>query len=482
MTADWSPAERDANRAAAASDPFGLPEPASPTPLAPSGVHRDAQGRWWADGARFANADDAHEYLAASAALQTQIELLVMLERVHEQQAGVLERMRAQVMQITARTAELQAGSSAANAEAQEQLTTTMVAVELGRAERTVAGQLGAAAETARAYPLLIDAWSAGEIQRGHVRAIARAGEVVDDTQRAAFERETLARAFDGSGELRTPAQLARIARRLAQQFTPRPLAERAAEAYAERALWHESLPDGMALLTVKTSAVLAEAALSRLRSAAKSAAADDPRTMPQHMADTAMAALITGTCDAGLLEGVNASVTITMPATLLTGAPGAQPAELASGTLIDDDTALLLAADAPAWTRLFTDPVTGVAVSADLYRPTASLRRLITARDQRCRFPGCSRPAGAGDIDHTVAWEDGGRTTPDNLAALCRRHHTLKHRLGPNAGWQVRQTSPGVLQWRGPDGRVRSVAPEPVPAAVQFRKVDAEPPGDPPW
>jgi hypothetical protein len=36
-------------------------------------------------------------------------------------------------------------------------------------------------------------------------------------------------------------------------------------------------------------------------------------------------------------------------------------------------------------------------------------------------------------DLDHTVPWPRG-RTTPDNLGPLCRRHHNLK----THHGWRL--------------------------------------------
>jgi hypothetical protein len=61
---------------------------------------------------------------------------------------------------------------------------------------------------------------------------------------------------------------------------------------------------------------------------------------------------------------------------------------------------------------------------------PTPSIpvavRRVVHARDQGCRFPGCRAPAAWTDLHHVVARHEGGPTTVDNLVALCRRHHTL--------------------------------------------------------
>ena len=70
-------------------------------------------------------------------------------------------------------------------------------------------------------------------------------------------------------------------------------------------------------------------------------------------------------------------------------------------------------------------------------YRPPAALAELVRLRDGRCRFYGCTLPAVRCDVDHAVAWESAsesslappevGRTSGDNLAALCRRHHRAK-------------------------------------------------------
>ena len=67
--------------------------------------------------------------------------------------------------------------------------------------------------------------------------------------------------------------------------------------------------------------------------------------------------------------------------------------------------------------------------------------------------------PASRCEIDHTLAWEDGGTTSLDNLAPICRGHHRVKH----HGGWQVRQVpgSGGALEWTSPAGRRYVVEPE---------------------
>ena len=55
-------------------------------------------------------------------------------------------------------------------------------------------------------------------------------------------------------------------------------------------------------------------------------------------------------------------------------------------------------------------------------------IRRAITVRDRGCVFPGCDRPPSWTDIHHCTPWREGGPTSVDNGALLCRRHHTFIH------------------------------------------------------
>lgn len=54
-------------------------------------------------------------------------------------------------------------------------------------------------------------------------------------------------------------------------------------------------------------------------------------------------------------------------------------------------------------------------------------LRRLVEHRDGGCVVPGCGQRRWL-HIHHIRHWEDGGRTTPSNLCALCPFHHRLHH------------------------------------------------------
>jgi len=93
-------------------------------------------------------------------------------------------------------------------------------------------------------------------------------------------------------------------------------------------------------------------------------------------------------------------------------------------------------------------------------YHPPDRLCNLVRARQRTCSFPGCRRPAQDCDLDHSVPWDQGGRSCECNLSPLCRRHHRVKQA----PGWQLTQDEPGVMVWRLPSGRTYQTAGDPYP------------------
>ncbi|GAA0617976.1 hypothetical protein GCM10009547_20290 [Sporichthya brevicatena] len=125
-----------------------------------------------------------------------------------------------------------------------------------------------------------------------------------------------------------------------------------------------------------------------------------------------------------------------------------------------------------------------------DIYRPPARLRRAIRARDKHCRFPGCRIPADRCELDHTIAFEIGGRTVYFNLSALCKHHHRAEtfrnhpptwqgHRIKHMPGWKCSQDEHGVLTWTTPTGQVFITRP---PPPVGDEPPDFEQPPPTPW
>jgi hypothetical protein len=92
---------------------------------------------------------------------------------------------------------------------------------------------------------------------------------------------------------------------------------------------------------------------------------------------------------------------------------------------------------------------------AVDQHDPPEWMRELVYQRDARCPFPYCDKLARDCDIDHIEAYvemDDGGppgQTHPDNLAAICRRHHRAKTHFG----WSYVRTPDGSYTWTSPHG-----------------------------
>ncbi|MEX5295387.1 DUF222 domain-containing protein [Kocuria sp. CPCC 205268] len=369
-----------------------------------------------------------------------------------------------------------------------------------------------------------------------------------------------------------TAAQLRALARRRRAGLLRETEEQRHRLALQDRRVWVEPREDGMAQLCALLDAATAHAIQDRLDTLAEraallrsvpgqtpaggspatpavggpeagqpTAAAEPPdrRTALQLRADV-LADLLLDAEPADLperLRGIRGHVTVTVPALALLRHAGVVPtgvledlpgtthcAELEGYGPIPISLAEQIAARAPSWSRILTHPVTGTVLDRDrsTYAVPADLKSRLRARDGTCRFPGCRRRASRCDLDHTVAWADGGRTSADNLAHLCRHHHLLKHRDGPLGRWRVAHVAPelpesghsvsgrsvsgrerpdaresagaaallqhGVLEWTSPAGQVhrthpqehRHPVPDPEPWFVPYRAPDRGPDGGP--
>jgi hypothetical protein len=83
-----------------------------------------------------------------------------------------------------------------------------------------------------------------------------------------------------------------------------------------------------------------------------------------------------------------------------------------------------------------------------------ARVRSALEARDERCVVPGCEERERL-EIDHVVPLAEGGPTSLDNLARLCRYHHARK----THGGWRL-SGRPGAWRWLAPDRRSNRAPP----------------------
>ena len=339
-------------------------------------------------------------------------------------------------------------------------------------ADRSCAAELGAALQrherAARGMiqdasalvdlPATAEALAAGEVSLYHVRALIDAVGYVPAERATEFEREAIPKA-----RRMTTTGFRRALVRMQHRYQPTAAESRKRRALDERRLVIEPTHDGMAWVNLLCAAEEAVAIRARVAGAVTVRVAGDVRTRPQREADAAVGLLL-GRADtlaapeSGDLGTVRATVHLVIPALTLLG-HGAQPAMLETYGPVDIDTARRLFAHAPSFRTILTDPVSGATLryGRTTRRVPADLAAWLRLSDGRCRFPGCERPAGESDLDHTVAVEHDGCTDHDNLSALCRSHHRLKH----HTGWRVWQAAGGAIRWRSPAGRWYEAPPD---------------------
>jgi hypothetical protein len=155
---------------------------------------------------------------------------------------------------------------------------------------------------------------------------------------------------------------------------------------------------------------------------------------------------------------------------TLRTRAAGC--CEVEHGPAIAAETARRFSCDASIVTLLENADGEPLNVGRKTRTISAPLRRLLTARDKGCRFPGCCN-ARYIDMHHIRHWVNGGETRPSNLISLCRFHHRAVH----EGGYNVEILHDGAFRFVRPDGtRVDKVLPGCSQPPGDARKLPAAP------
>ncbi|WP_228479511.1 HNH endonuclease signature motif containing protein [Microbacterium atlanticum] len=332
--------------------------------------------------------------------------------------------------------------------------------------EAAAARLLNLAQALVHRYPDILESLHRARISERHAEIMVDALDAVAPDVRARLR----GRASELAEQLPVGSFRRQLAR-LIETERSATLADRHESALRQRRVVVEVADDGMAWLHAFLPAVEAHAIHGRITAMAKALGArtDEERTLDQRRADVLGDLLVDGdtAAVAPQARGIRATVAITVPALALLDAravdvhAGHSPAAVEGLGPIPLERARELCGGADGWMRVLTHPETGAVLSVgrEQYRPPPALRRLVRWRADRCMAPGCGIPASRCEIDHTVAWEHGGETSLDNLAPLCKGHHTLKH----NGGWQVEQISGsgGALQWTSPAGRRYVTEPE---------------------
>ena len=308
---------------------------------------------------------------------------------------------------------------------------------------------------------------AAGEFSYRHAQLIFDATYGMDEPMIGDLEALLL----PAAKEL-TVSKFKEFARKLREKLNPGGMDERHRDAASRRTVTLDFEQDGMALLSAYLPAEVAIAAHDRLTrlalavgrvmvSADNGDESPDNRTLAQLRADVFGDLMINGdTCDAGdpSMHGIRPQLLVIIPAMTAVRAEDA-PGHLSGYGPIAPETARELAARAPSFARVLTDPITGVILDFDdkKYVVRSDLRRVLTLQFECCSFPGCKRPASQCDMDHTIDWAKGGTTSLSNLAPLCKTHHNLKH----HSAMKVRKRADGAMEWTTPTGRVTVSRPD---------------------
>jgi hypothetical protein len=211
----------------------------------------------------------------------------------------------------------------------------------------------------------------------------------------------------------------------------------------------------GMAYVTANVLDTAGRALDRRLDELAATVCEADPRTREQRRAD-ALDALVAGAdrlacaCGSAGCAAAKPVSNRTVVIHVVADQPTAEGRGTTPGVVVGTEGLIpaQMVAELAKTARL--QPVIApVDVPEPRYSPSAKLADFIRCRDLTCRAPGCDRPAVDCDLDHTVAYREGGRTHASNLKALCRKHHLLKTFWG----WRDKQLPDGTVIWVLPDG-----------------------------
>ncbi len=315
--------------------------------------------------------------------------------------------------------------------------------------ERQVERLFGEARMLMRDLPLAMDALRAGEISYRHAQVVVDEGAGLEPQQLHAFEKAVVPAAMTS-----TAASFGRAARRVREGLDPSTIARRTRAAAENREAVMVAGRDGMGDLILHLPMHEVQAIFSRGTELAKRLQGPtEPRTLAQLRADVLRDALLTGTFEASKGRRLRSDVHVTVPVLSLLGKSDV-PAILDGYGPISIETARELAADAPSFVRILTHPETGAVLSVgkERYSPPADLKAATRARGSTCAFPTCERPAEFCDLDHIRDWAKGGTTSVDNLAFLCRGHHSLKHA----SPWEYAPAPSGAgYDWISPTGKI---------------------------
>lgn len=354
------------------------------------------------------------------------------------------------------------------------------VSTALRLAPSTAQMRIDVARNLVNNLPNTCSALALGEISSAHATVIARetASAIHDGmSESAIFDIESRAIAY---AEFHTPGQVANHVRNSVAKYSPEEFEETVSRATSMRRVTCYNDSDGISTVVAILPAADAQIVMNsieafimradqlsqsevRMRKShegnsiemneGQALSGDQRLTKDMRRADAlaSICAQFLSQLDEAVTphrRPLTVNVTIDLP-TLLGLAEN--PGQLAGYGPIPAAVARELASDG-RWKRFITEPQTGnlLDFGRESYEPPQQLKDFLIARDRTCRFPGCRRSALLSDLDHAESWDSGGRTSAENIGALCRRHHRLK----THDGWSIESFPDGSCTWRSPLGK----------------------------
>lgn len=385
------------------------------------------------------------------------------------------------------------------------------IAPHIHQSKRSVSKELADAVQLWNWLPGTVTAMESGTIDLPRATAIAHGARGLPDDLLPVYEANVLPGA-----ENITKESLQNRIRRVRNDLHPESLTVRHAREMEGRGVSFFPQEDGMAELYIRTSADKALLIYDLLQTHAKSLkTAGETRTLGQLRADvladllletpghafrtatdTGTGGLSTsslspgglsagglgtggacGSCGRGpgpVTTGGNITASVAVTISLATAAGiSTEPGHLAGYGPVPPETARNIAALAKSWLPVLIDESgEAVAVAKEMRHPPEWLKRLVRLRDESCRGPGCLAHSRHCELDHTVAWEAGGKTELGNLAPYCKPDHIAKH----EGGWRTTQEDKGVLRHQGKSGHTYISYPD-----GTWIRLGVQPPPEPP-
>jgi Domain of unknown function (DUF222)/HNH endonuclease len=312
--------------------------------------------------------------------------------------------------------------------------------------------RLALATDLITQFPATVTMMRTGQLPGYHARRLTDATSHLPREAAAQVETRVLARAGR-----QTWAQFGATLRRAVLAADPRVAEQRRRDALQDLRVAFTPHDNGTTELWALLSTEGAAQLKTALDHAARHTTGLDGRTADQRRADAlcdlATLASLTGTPAGARSAGPAVQVTVALSTLLGLDEQGGE----LNGEAVPASVARALAHDPTGtWRRILTDHHDDVIEVSSSYRPAAALARTVRAQYPTCAFPGCRRSSRTCELDHRVAWQDGGPTSTENLQPLCRRHH-VKH----DAGWHVWRSTDHTTHWRSPTGRHHQTQPE---------------------